>query len=238
VSVDPPAAGAVGLERRCPRARSRSSRDPRATRRPRVIEPDRVVDHRGLIVFDRRGAPGDATTLIEGPKVNDLEALASVLVHPGGRGGRCLERHLADAATRTAIGGDGVHHGVAGPTRARAVTPSLWCARRSPARPRGRLAAAQPSRFHTTPRGHRLRRRFRKPQPASLARKAQRLTPRRSGWGRERGGGRADQQRRRLSGHRSVVRMACGSGFRQPCPAMRRSVAARCGPARPGKSLR
>ncbi len=73
LAIELPAAETVGLELNLTDTRRRSPGDPRASRSPVLVQPDRVVNHPGLAVLDSGGTSIDVIAMADGLEVDNLE---------------------------------------------------------------------------------------------------------------------------------------------------------------------
>jgi hypothetical protein len=95
LAVDPPVAVAIGLKPGMPDTRRRLPGDPRAARRPGLIQLDRVTDHPGLAVLGPGGASAEVIAAAGRLEPGNLESSPGVAVLPGGSHGQRAEGHTA-----------------------------------------------------------------------------------------------------------------------------------------------
>ena len=74
LAIDPPVAAAIGLKPGMPDTRRRLPGDPRAARRPGLIQLDRVTDHPGLAVLGSGGASAEVIATAGRPEPGNLES--------------------------------------------------------------------------------------------------------------------------------------------------------------------
>src|SRR5262249_59650051 len=83
----PPVPVAIGLEPGVTDTRRRLPGDPRAARRPGLIQLDRVTDHPGLAVLGSGRAPAEVIAAAGWPEIGNLEPCPGLAVLPGGSHG-------------------------------------------------------------------------------------------------------------------------------------------------------